>query len=842
MRIALAVAVALGLGSIVVADPSHAAIRKPTNILAQELGSALKEFAASRDLQLLYFTDTVRHLQTSGAVGEITADEALTKILNGTGLTYRYIDDRTVTILPVGEAAQGKAPGRHAIPLSAGTQADDAKEAQNTRNFWDRFRLAQVDPEKTASDGRVEGTSAASQGTPVKLEEIVVTAQKREERLQNVPISISVLGGAALDRSTVGVSDALNRVPGIATQQDYLGGGTSVVIRGVAPSGPFASGSSAVAYYLDSIPFGLVRSALGPDSNAFDLQRVEVLRGPQGTLYGASALNGVVRVLTNDANLSDFCLKARVSDSVTNGGGNNYRGDVAVNIPLVKDRLAVRAIVGYENSSGWIDQPNKSDANDRQMQSYRLKVNAEPTEDLSIGLSAWSSRDDAGAPSVGYTFDKQGSLLDQPISTDYDAYGLKVGYRFPLFSISSATSYLRYTNEGTLGLDVPFFSAPDSLFFSGIDSNVFAQEVNLNSSTDSNWRWSAGGIYRDAKESIFQSFTGLFGAFPATLTETTSKSYAVYGEITRLFLQDRLEFTAGVRHFHDDVSATFSSPPGTSPTSADSTAEANTPRAVLTWHPSDRQMVYASYSQGFRSGFPQLGLPVDFPVLRPDRLRNYEVGSKGSFMDGSFAYDASLYYMQWGGIQAQLSVPYRGGVSVLAIVNGEGASGVGTDLSLSFEPVNDLTFTASVSWNDLSLDNDVRTFPAGSPPGGIVLFSKGDRPTSSPRTTAGASADYLFALGGNGLKGRFSVGANYTSSQAYRGLQGLNVKIQEGDPILLAQSSFSIESPNRWVATLFADNITNEEGAPVKVFIGIDNWNARVRPRTVGLQLQYLFQ
>jgi iron complex outermembrane receptor protein len=119
-------------------------------------------------------------------------------------------------------------------------------------------------------------------------------------------------------------------VPGVATQQSYLGGGTVVVIRGVAPSFPAANGSSPVAYYLDSVPFGLIRSAIGADQDVFDLSRVEVLRGPQGTLYGASALNGVVRVLTNEADLSQFDFKVRVTDSATQYGGNGDRGGVSI--------------------------------------------------------------------------------------------------------------------------------------------------------------------------------------------------------------------------------------------------------------------------------------------------------------------------------------------------------------------------------------------------------------------------------------------------------------------------------------------------------------------------------
>ena len=103
-----------------------------------------------------------------------------------------------------------------------------------------------------------------------------------------------------------------------------------------------------VGYYLDSVPFSLVKSAIAPDFDAYDLQRVEVLRGPQGTLYGANSENGLVRVLTNDADLNNYEFKARSSVSSTDGGGGNYRGDMAVNVPLVDGKLAARLVLGYQ--------------------------------------------------------------------------------------------------------------------------------------------------------------------------------------------------------------------------------------------------------------------------------------------------------------------------------------------------------------------------------------------------------------------------------------------------------------------------------------------------------------
>lgn len=688
---------------------------------------------------------------------------------------------------------------------------------------------AQVTPPAGSETGSRE--SAASD----RIEEVTVTAQKRAEQLEDVPISISVLSSQALDDQAVqGISEALNAIPGVATSGFHLGGGTLIEIRGVNAAVPAYTGSSPVAYYLDTVPFGLVKSAIAPDSSAYDMQRVEVLRGPQGTLYGASALNGVVRVLTRDANLDEFGLKARVADSGTDRGGNNYRGDVAINVPLITDKLAVRAVAGYESLSGWIDQPNKEDANDTLRRTFRLKVNAELTEDLSVGLSAWRSHSNSGAPAVGYTFDRTSSLLDQPVVTEYDAFGLNVAYQLSSVTISSMTSYLDYVDSGIVGLDIPLFGAPDSVFASRIRSNIFSEELVATSSRDGAWYWSLGAMYRRATEDSLRYYTGLFAGVPTLENNNESESVAVFGEVTRVLVDDRLELTVGLRHFSDDQTQNDSTGGGPY-VAAKTTSSANTPRVVLTWHPDEQRMLYTSYSQGFRSGFSQSGDVLfehpDFPAVKPDRLRNYEIGSKGTFWDGRLAYDVAAYFMDWQDIQQLLVVPFQASPGVLAIVNAESASGPGVDFALNTQVSRGLTLYANFSWNDLKMDDD--TISAGA-----VLFAKGTRPSGSAKTTAGAGIDYSFDVGTGGLEGRLSASATYKSKLIYQGIGGVGVR-SVGDSMLTSRVSASLDSQANWSATLFVDNLNNEQGRAAQPFIGAADWIARVRPRTVGLQVDY---
>ena len=257
-------------------------------------------------------------------------------------------------------------------------------------------------------------------------------------------------------------------------------------------------------------------------------------------------------------------------------------------------------------------------------------------------------------------------------------------------------------------------------------------------------------MYRRATEGALSYFEG--SPFEAEEYTDVSKSYAAFGELTRLLLDGRLEVTAGFRHFHDDISQTEEIggsgspviPPGTPVSAAASLAEANTPRGVVTWHVSDRIMTYASDSQGFRSGFPQDAAVPDFPPARPDRLTNYEIGSKGTLFDGRVAYDASVYYMDWKDIHRNILFSQVENIGyVQAVVNGAGASGIRTDLAVSYRVTDDFILKGAISWNDLEMDGP------GSSNGG-VLFQKGDRPIASPETTGYLSADYHFPIGSQG--------------------------------------------------------------------------------------------
>ncbi len=803
------------------------------DIPAQPLADSLRAVGSQSNTNILFDFALVANRKAEALKADLTTDEALSRLLGGTGIKHEFLNENTVVLAMAG-TADTNAPGTGVPPGPVGPASSVAKPEESKEeetNSAGRFRLAQTD-EGTATQSSAVSAQNQDAGENV-LAEILVTAQKRAERLKDVPISISVLSGEKLDQSSAqGVAEELARVSGVVTFPNLqAGGGTVISVRGVSAGSATFAGSNPVSYYLDSVPFGLVQSAVTPDSNAYDLERVEVLRGPQGTLYGASAQAGVVRVLTRDANLDNFDLKMRLSGSGTTGGGGNYRGDAAINVPIVEGKLAARAVIGYQDMSGWVDTPLGKNANDSQMRTARLKVNAQPNDRLSIGASAWVSRTDTGGVPASDDNQQRGNLFEETGYNDYDALGLKVGYDAGSVYITSMTSYLGFKSANALDTYQQFGRhAIGILAFRGW---TISQELNLSSQSEGPWRWTAGAMFRDA--------TDQNGArTPGTVNYTnSSRSSAVFGELTRLFMDDKLGLMVGVRYFQDDVVSREDPinaplfPPNyyRDKGSFDST----TPRVVLTWRPNSALSIYGSYSQGFRSGTPQAyyttGGRLGFPLVEPDKLTNYEIGVKTE--TDWLSVEGALYYADWKDVQQQLTVFFAPtGQYIAAIANGPSASGLGAEVSVSARPMRGLSLGGNVGWNDLTLDADIYQ-------GAVLLFAKGERQNFSPELTAGLFADYGFPLGVGGYTGQVSVSGNYSSKQGRRSVFGGRQVLGDGDPILTTRASVSVRSPNRWELSLYGDNLNNENGAVVgSPFFGVDG-STRLRPRTIGLRLDY---
>lgn len=817
-----------------------------------DAAGAINLLARQTGAKLLFPYELAQSRQANAVTGCYTLEESLDLLLEGSGLTSGLTDKGVLVISREGSDVpddnQGKTGG-------------DEMNSQTARKsifagiaaFWASMLPA---PNAAAQDG-----IDAEPGAKTTLEEVVVTAQKRGAQvLQDVPISMSVMTGKQLDASSYqGINDAIADIGGVTLYDTAQGGGSRITIRGIAPAASIVSTSATTAYYLDNMPFGFSRTSIAPDANPFDLERVEVLKGPQGTLYGASSLGGVVRVLTHNANLDEFELKARADFSGTEGGGVNYRGDVAVNVPIIPGRLAVRGVIGYQNNDGWIDTPVENNTNDAEIQTYRIKIGAQPTENLRIDFTGWFSRDTRDNHDAGFDDHFQPKNIRGHIETDYDLYGLELEYDFnDSISVVSTSTYMDYNNEDLQQI-VP--GLPLEFDLSGVGAGVlnfittrlpneaFTQEIRLHSHTDGPWNWSLGGFYRYDEDISERS--GVIGVFSDV---STSEQTAVFGELTRSFFDGKAELTAGLRYFNDDlklksiISNMILGPRETllrtvgvdnfDRVDSDS-FDKLTYRAVLTGYPNKDLTVYASFSRGFRSGFIQrqvvLEQDPDFPNVKPDVLDNFELGAKGTAANGRVSYDVALYYLDWQDTQQSLLIrpPGGAGIDFTTSTNAGDASGFGVDASFDITVTDNLSVHGGVGWNDLTFDQDVQGASG-------IQFAKGSRIDQSAEWTANARVDYRFPIGGSGYEGLFSGSMSYNSPLNQRDQMGQFVS--RIDRILLSNINFTVTPPSKKLSfTFYVNNLNNNDPIVAALQPDLPEVDSRLRPRTFGLRASYQY-
>src|SRR5579859_143354 len=381
------------------------------------------------------------------------------------------------------------------------------------------------------------------------LSELIITAQKRSSTVQQTPISISAVGADELEaRGMVDFSVLAAATPNVSLKSEGPGQ-TEIELRGMASSG---GNSPTVGFYLDDTPLTAPASAqngkvvINPD--LYDLNRIEVLRGPQGTLYGSGSMGGTVRLITNQPDNSAYHASAQTILSGTDGGGFNHKDNLMVNLPLVQDKLALR-IVGTENStSGWIDRvvagnfplvsadgstrgdvqsapviKRYTDSNAQQSYGARVTLQWKPTDDLTItpsflyqsshqdGISAYDST--PGTMAHYQPFD-----IAEPLTDRIAIYGLTANYVFPTFDITSVTSYWTrlstQTEDGSEnfnspttavtyaannGLPNPGYYGPNGsgeVFGHETDpSSQFSEELRFSSIGDGPLQWVGGAFF-----------------------------------------------------------------------------------------------------------------------------------------------------------------------------------------------------------------------------------------------------------------------------------------------------------------------------------------------------------
>jgi len=649
---------------------------------------------------------------------------------------------------------------------------------------------AQEQAATAAATAATAAQSAEAAPAPEAKEEgelIVVTATKRTQLLIDVPQSITVVSGSALeDQNASNFQDYLKLVPGLQLNQSTPGQGR-LIARGINSGGV----ASTVSVYMDETPFGsssgLVNGAvLAGDFDTFDLDRIEVLRGPQGTIYGASSLSGVLKFVTKQPSTSAFTARGRVGIETTNGGELGYQGNLVVNAPL-SDTIAFRATGSYRKYGGFIDSIGTSapdlfgrvltadddkNINDSKSFGGRASLLFAPTDKISIRLTALAQNIEADAPTVVasdpgtlkrlYGELSQSQFVPQFSDVKYRVYNGTGTFDLGFGDLTTSTSYATQKQDFRADLTFPLstlidlsFGYPPNEFFQAqsTDSEKFTQEVRLTGESHV-LDWLAGVYYTSEDGLIDQNFIAVQ---PGTLdpiagpllglarVDSEYKEIAGFADVTVHFT-DQFHLDLGGRYSHNKQSATQVSD-GILAGGFNQFPTIKSDENVFTFSVAPRfevnenTSIYARVAKGFRPGGPNVvppGAPPEVQSYDSDSLISYEAGIKAQTADGRFSVDAAAFHIDWKDIQLIATVS-----NFNVNTNGSRAKSDGFELTATARPVRGLSLSANAAYTNARLTEDL-------PPIGVTVSGfEGDQLPFTPKFSAALNGDYSWPLSGS---------------------------------------------------------------------------------------------
>ncbi|MBB6252954.1 TonB-dependent receptor [Nitrospirillum iridis] len=613
------------------------------------------------------------------------------------------------------------------------------------------------------------GTSAwgqqAASGAPADadtLDEIIVTAQKRTQRLIDVPQSVSAVSAEALQQSHAErLDDFFTRVPSAALVETQAGQ-ARLILRGINTGGVGAT----VATYVDETPYGSATSLangaiLTPDLDPVDLERVEVLRGPQGTLYGANSLGGLVKYVTVAPSTDAVHAAAEMNVEDVAHGDTGWSGRASVNVP-VTDTLAVRASGFYRRDPGYIDDQRGKDINDGRTYGGRVSAQLRPNEAFTLRATAMlqnldsngTNQEDVDAvtlkPVLGEY--KQARVVDQPSDMQYRVYNLTGSYDFGPAQLLSSTSYSSlYQNaledaSGVYGdLLTGAFGVPlGASQVQQVQQRRLTEEVRL-ASSDHGWlEWTVGGFYTRERNVVNQVIDGVDGTSGAHIGDFAGlafanlasryEEYAGFANGT-VHLSDQVDLTFGGRYSHNEQDAVQTS---SGPLAGDSDYTAHSSDGVFTYSvapsfkPDEDTTLYVRVAKGYRPGGPNV-LPPGAPDAVPhqfgaDTTTNYEIGVKSDLWNRTLSLELTGFYIDWDNIQLFTSVDDFG-----VNINGGTARSQGIEASVTVKPLTGLTVALNGAFVDATLTSDA---PA------LVGGLKGDRLPYTARFSSTLAVEY----------------------------------------------------------------------------------------------------
>lgn len=706
--------------------------------------------------------------------------------------------------------------------------------------------------------------SSTTAGT---IEEIVVTAQKRAEPASEVPQSITAISGDILrswNSQTLG--DLSAQIPGMTVTGSGGVGANQIILRGITSG---ADISPSVAVYIDDIPYGGITAESRSTNTAFemgsfDLDRLEVLRGPQGTLYGAAAFGGLVKYVLTPPSLQDFKVKVQLDGSGTDGGGFNSGVRAAVNVPLIADVLAVRLSVVRNHDAGFIDNAfnGASDINASTATAARMAVLAKPADWLTLRATVMGQDIDrdgsnqvdfnpvTGKPAFGDL--TQSSRIAQPFTQRFRLYSVggdaDVGFGSASVTVARQNSETQFVQEAPLythSLGPPLESVghpiDDTALAPSPSSDITTVEARLASNPGSALEWQGGFYYTDEDNDYTNAIVGYLNGAPIPYTvalysaPTSYKEYAAFGDVTYHFTRT-FDTQLGVRFSRNDQDLAQTYYPGlvSGPTVSGirSSEDVTTYLATARYHFTDSNMAYARIASGYRPGGPNVQVtdPITGMVrggssFEPDKLWNYELGTKLALND-VLTLDASVFHIDWKDIQLQSVVD-----GLTAFVNGRRAKSDGVETALSYQPFRNLTLSATATYTNARLADAVPSVKAVS----------GERLPNAARTAAAIRADYRMPLG-NDWTGFAGASWSYVGNRTVSYEASVSPRQYDLPAYETADLRIGAERAG-FVLSLYVRNVGNTVGQiSADTTFNLPYYRISViEPRTVGALVTYGF-
>ncbi len=628
--------------------------------------------------------------------------------------------------------------------------------------------IATASPSVAQTSDNTTETAQPSAG----LNEIVVTANKREERLQDVAASISVLSGEDLEKAAaVQFSQYFDKVPGLAAVVGAAPGRLIVSLRGISTG--VSQTNAAVGFYIGEVPFGsagglAIGGTFGADPNTFDVQRVEVLKGPQGTLYGASTLGGLIKTVYNPAKIGKLEARVVADANTVRFGGEGYSGNAMINLP-VGDDFAIRSTFSYRRDAGFVDNVvptnRRNNQNTQDAIGGRITALYAPDSPFSFELTGIYQEVDSNGlnevdvdettlrPIIG-DLKTAANRIQPNAKLKYQIYSAKLDYDFGGAALTSVSSFGKYrmrqladeSIQLPIGLIIPFGTS------NGLEN--YTQELRLGS-TDSNatFQWLGGLFYtrqdsdwtidsRALNPTTFAPTPLLLADFDGTIRYTE-----VAGFLNGTFkVTDKLSLNGGARlsenrqRFAYTRAGALFAGAGANSQGKDKDA-VWTYSAAIEYRPDSRTLLYVKTANGYRPGGPQVsslpGLPESFA---PDTTKNYEAGAKFDSDDRKLSLEANVFYIDWSDIQLLQTVTLVVNGSTLRrslIANAGSASSKGFDFAARYSPTPALTFGLTGGYTDAQLEDNA--------PG--LGGSAGERIPYTPRFQLSGTVDYEIDLG-----------------------------------------------------------------------------------------------